>query len=211
MPPMPVAIFSKVFRSRTQRAVSGKLAPSLSGLQVEGIFGAKQDAEQYRSPPFPLTQLDFFRNGFAFFEQEDQHGIAQHRFDPRAGSAAAHRYAIDQRAVATAQISDRILLALSRNRAVPPRQCRVSHPELVGGLSSNGYFADRQRELRAFQRDRLYPAAWDLSAAIVGCLAQIGLPCTRGCEIPRDCVGPGPIVWDRVSDPVGRRAAAQRN
>ena len=58
--------------------------------------------------------------GFAFFEQENQHGIANIDLVAVLNLLLHNRHAVDQGAVATAQIADGKLIALGRNQAMPP-------------------------------------------------------------------------------------------
>ncbi len=99
-----------------------------------------------------------------FLEQEDEHRIADVDLISVPYLLLLDRHAVDQGAVAASQIADGKLAVAGDHQAVPARQCRIGHPELVRRVTSDGYFAGRQRESGALSKDRQYPAAWDSSS-----------------------------------------------
>ena len=86
---------------------------------LNGILGAKQNGSNVESHCLRELNRILLEMGFAFREQKDQHGIANIDLVPVLYVLLHYRYAIDQRAVATAQIADGKLVSLSRNQAVP--------------------------------------------------------------------------------------------
>ena len=153
MPPIPVAIFSREFRSRARRALGRQAGHDLVRLQVERVFRAKQKRGTLESRRLQELNRILVEVFSVLLEQEDEHGIADIDLVAVPYLLLLDGHAVDQRAVAAFQIADGELSVVGQHQnAVPARQRGIGRPKLVRRVAADGYFAGRQRESRAFQR-----------------------------------------------------------
>ena len=154
-----------------------QIGHDLVRLQVERVFRPKQKRrtlETRRLQEFNRILVEVFS---VLFEQEDEYGIADIDLVAVPYLLLLHRHAVDQRAVAAFQIPDGELFVVGQHQAVPARQCGISRPKLVRGVTADGYFAGRQRESRALQRTADANQSGIFLRHAGCCLAYIVPPC----------------------------------